>query len=151
MDSFKQNPQKVFPFTVGWCDTIKTGETCRLDVDGIDWLDAPYTAGAVRVSETLTSFTFTVQSSQYFVGENSTITFATYERGGDLYLEQHGEATSTTITGWYGYYSGEATKKWKTQAENLAGLLQPDVTPTVQKFPIITTPLYTHGIPVGVQ
>jgi RHS repeat-associated protein len=120
MRVFEAHPGQVFPFPIGGCPVFRNNSVCTLFA-GPSFVGG---VGQVRVNLlTNTSFRFTVISQGYFDAPGSTITFATSESHGNLYLSQHGVASSTAFVPWVAVHAGVAEFQWIAQAASLANLL----------------------------
>jgi RHS repeat-associated protein len=132
MKVFEAHPTLVFPFKVTGCPVFRNNSLCTLYA-GPSFVGG---VGQVRISQlSNTSFRFTVTSQGYFDSPGSTITFATSESRGNLYLSQHGVAQSTAFLPWVGVHAGYAELQWEKQADNLANLLGIGGHPTPEPAP----------------
>ncbi len=123
MAVFATNPTAIFPFPVSGCRAFTQGASCTLDAlpPGSE-----NSVGTVSVSRSPTAVRFTVTSDSYFDARGSTITFATVERGGYLYLQQSARSTAMRLPNLLTrplVYPG-SMGTWFLQANNFRGVLR---------------------------
>lgn len=87
MQAFQDNPGFVFPFDIKGCDRLTNRASCELHAGP----RAANGLGVVDVATTDTGALFTVVSDGYFDERGSTIEFSTFEKDGEVYLQQHAE------------------------------------------------------------
>nr|WP_249409123.1 PA14 domain-containing protein [Frigoribacterium sp. CFBP 8751] len=121
---FKNNPQKIFPFSVS-CTRFVNNGSCNLSVPNI-----PFGKGKGKVKVTLgsDSVKFTVSAAGYFDPPGSTITFRVFSRNGNLYLQQKGYAPNAGAVNDFGvYFLRRAYVTWVRQTWNFQDALRPDL------------------------
>jgi len=111
---FRAHFKDVFPFPITGCKTLTNGSTCDLHAGFyVDFINGN---GTVRLSNvTAEKLYFTVTSRNYFDPPGSSITFQTYDSGGQVYLRQSGNAPGRPQI-----YADIAYVIWGQQAANLA-------------------------------
>ena len=117
MGQLQANPNSVFPFeVVGWNGETRIIANANYSLNHVrlPWWD---NNNAVQVVEmTCTSFTFEA-FGEHFDPEGSRVSFRTYEKDGQIYLEQHGK---TDLPWWYHWIiKAGAWDSWNKQANNL--------------------------------
>ena len=95
------------------------------------WIDVPSWAveiaqasGTVAVHTTSVSVKFTVTSDDYFDVPGSTITFSTYQKGGQLFLRQTANSRGATLVSQVGIVAGGARSAWRIQFKRFKKLLR---------------------------
>jgi RHS repeat-associated protein len=126
MSAFQAHPE-IFPFEISGCKSFSEGQSCRL----INALQVPSWAveiaqasGTVAVHTTSVSVKFTVTSDDYFDVPGSTITFSTYQKGGQLFLRQTANSRGATLVSQVGIVAGGARSAWRIQFKRFKKLLR---------------------------
>jgi hypothetical protein len=133
MDFFIENPRPVFPFDLGECDKNRKDAVCGLGT-GIEWelygKRSPIivtdistdTSTKILNDSRPTTFEFTTLEG-HFAGPGSTIRFRTYEKFGQVYLQQQGNAPNANRLVNSGAGQTIVERIWNDQAYNLNRLL----------------------------